>query len=146
FTHFQPAFQASFLDLLRCARTITSTFFGFEILLYMYSFIEYKKKVKFLDYLGISYTTLLVLITIIISIDYYCSHDFEKMYWPVLTLFIGVVFAFLERFDYLIVMEWMMVSVTTMIILMWATTYGMKRLFAIPQKTTLYIAAILLVI
>lgn len=146
FTHFQPMFLASLPDLLRGARTTSYTFIGFEILLFMYPFIENKKQAKLPVFLGISYTTLLVLITTLISIGYYSAHDFEKMDWPVLTLFKGVAFTFLERFDYLIVMEWMMVSVTTMILLMWAITYGMKRLYKIPQKTTLYSAGVVLLI
>ncbi len=145
-THFQPMFQASLPDLLRGARTTTYTFVGFEILLFIYPFIEKKEKAKLPVYLGISYTTLLVLITTLISIGYYSAHDFEKMEWPVLTLFKSVSFSFLERFDYLVVMEWMMVSVTTMILLMWAITYGMKRLYTIQQKTALYMITIILLI
>jgi hypothetical protein len=68
------------------------------------------------------------------------------MDWPILTLFKSVSFSFIERFDYLVVMEWMMVSVTTMMLLMWGITYGMKRLYAVRQKTTLYIVTIILLI
>lgn len=146
FTHFQPMFQASIPDLLRGARTTTYTFVGFEILLFIYPFIEKREKAKLPVYIGISYTTLLALTTTLISIGYYSAHDFEKMDWPILTLFKGVSFSFLERFDYLVVMEWMMVSVTTMILLSWAITFGMKRLYSIPQKTTLYSVAIILLL
>lgn len=146
FTHFLPMFQNSLPDLLRGARTTSYTFVGFEILLFIYPFIDKKEKVKLPIYLGISYTTLLVLVTTFISIGYYSAHDFDKMDWPVLTLFKSTSFSFLERFDYLIVMEWMMVSVTTMILLMWAITYGMKRLYTIKQRTTLYAVTIILLI
>ena len=66
------------------------------------------------------------------------------MDWPVLSLFKSVSFTFIERFDYLVIIEWIMVVVPTMVLLMWAITYGTKRIYAIPQKTTLYVVAILL--
>ena len=68
------------------------------------------------------------------------------MNWAVLTLFKSVSFTFLERFDYFVIAEWMMVTVPAMILMMWAITYGTKRLFAISQKTTLYVVAILLLV
>lgn len=145
-SHFQPMFQASLPDLLRGAKTTSYTFVGFEVLLFIYPFIEKKKKAKLPVYLGITFTTIIVLVTTLISIGYYSPHDFEKMDWPVLTLFKGVSFSFLERFDYLVVMEWMMVSVSTLILLMWTITYGMKRIYAINQRTTLYTVAIIILI
>lgn len=142
YTHFLPLFDASFPELLRGAKETSYTFIGVEILFFVYPFIENKKKAKLPAYLSVTYTTLFVLITTIISIGYYSPHDFEKMDWPVLTLFKSISFTFLERFDYLVVIEWMMVSLTTMILVMWVITYGMKRLYMVRQKTTLYSVAI----
>lgn len=146
FTHFLPMFNNPLPNILRGARTTTFTFIGFEILLFIYPFIENKEKAKLPVYLGISCTALIVFITSAISIGYYSAHDFEKMDWAILTLFKSVSFTFLERFDYLVVMEWMMVSVTTMILSMWAITYGMKRIYAVRQRTTLYVVTIILLI
>src|SRR5699024_12222424 len=42
--------------------------------------------------------------------------------------------------------EWLMDTVRTMIFLEWEVTHGLKRLYAIPQKKTLYVLAILLLI
>lgn len=145
-THFQPMFDASIIELLKGARTTTYTFLGLEILFVIYPFIENKKNAKLPAYLGVTASALLVLITTIISIGYYSPNDFDLMDYPVLSLFKSVSFSFMERFDYFVVMEWMMVVIPTMVLLMWATTYGTKRLYAIPQKTTLYVVSIFLLI
>src|SRR5690625_4226492 len=145
-THFQPIFEASITDLLKGARATAYTFLGIEILFIIYPFIENKQNAKLPAFLGVSTSAFLVLVTTIISIGYYSPYDFELMNWAVLTLFKSVSFSFLERFDYFIIAEWMMVTVPAMILMMWAVTYGTKRLFAIPQKTTLYVVAILLLI
>ena len=144
FAHFQPMFEASITDLLKGARTTSYTFLGLEILFVIYPFIDNKEDAKLPAYLGVSASAFLVLFATVISIGYYSPYDFDLMDWPVLSLFKSVSFSFMERFDYLIIVEWMMITIPTMILLMWAITYGTKRLYAIPQKTTLYVFAFLL--
>lgn len=142
--HFQPMFEASITDLLKGARTTAYTFLGLEILFVIYPFIDNKKDAKLPTYLGVSASAFLILITTIISIGYYSPYDIDLMEWPVISLFKSVSFSFMERFDYIVIAEWMMVTIPTMILLMWAITHGTKRLYAIPQKTTLYVVAFLM--
>src|SRR5699024_406619 len=104
------------------------------------------RNVKLPTFLGVSFTTFIVLATVIISIGYFSSQELEKTNWAVLKLFRGISLPLVERLDYLIMVEWMMVTIPTMLILMWCITYGTKRLFAIKQKTTLYGVSILLLI
>src|SRR5699024_679317 len=101
-----------------------------------------KKKAKLPVYLGLSVSALLVLVTTIISIGYYSPYDLNKMDWADLSLFKSVSLAFLERFDYIIVAEWMMITVPTMIFLMWWVTHGVKRLYVISKKRILYVMAV----
>lgn len=146
FFHFQPMFQTSISDLLKGAHTSAYTFLGIEYLFIIYPFIENKRQAKLPVYIGITISTLLVLLTTIISIGYFSLHDFQRMDWPVLRLFKSVSFSFLERFDYIIIAEWMMVVIPSLSLMMWAITHGMKRLYKIPQKNTLYIMAILFIV
>lgn len=145
-THFLPPFQASFKELLLGAKATTYSFIGFEILLIVYPFIQNKKDAKLPAYLGVSLSAILILGMTVISIGYFSPKQIESIDWTVLSLFKTVSFSFLERFDYVIVAEWMMVVIPNMILLMWIITYGVKRLYKVPQKTTLYIASILILI
>lgn len=145
-SHYLPMFQASVMELLMGARATVYTFLGLEILFIIYPFIDNKKKAKRPIFLGLFFSTLHVLLTTIIAIGYFSEKGLSKMEWPVLSLFKSVSLSFLERFDYLVVAEWMMVALPTMVFLMWATTYGVKRLYSISQRKTLYTVAILLLI
>lgn len=145
-SHFHPMFEASFMDLIKGAKTTAYTFLGLEILFVIYPFIDNKKDAKLPAYLGVSTSAILVLITTIISIGYYSPNNINFMDWPVLSLFKSVSFSFIERFDYIIIAEWMMVTVTTLILLMWAIIYGTKRLYAIPQKKTLYVTSLVFLV
>ncbi|WP_246880346.1 GerAB/ArcD/ProY family transporter [Sporosarcina sp. 6E9] len=142
-THFFPMFDASFTELLKGARSTIYTFLGLEIIFVIYPFIDNKKDAKLPSYIGISISALLVLSTTIISLGYFSPNDFNLITWPVLSLFKSVSFSFMERFDYFIIAEWMMVTIPTMVLLMWMITHGAKRLYAIPENTTLYVVSIL---
>jgi len=142
-SHYLPMFQASATELLKGAKATVYTFLGLEILFIIYPFVDNKKKAKRPIFLGLVISALHVLITTIIAIGYYSSYGLSIMQWPVLALFKSVTLPFLERFDYLVVAQWMMVALPTMVFLMWAATYGVKRLYGISQKKALYSIAIL---
>jgi len=141
--HFLPMFEASITDLLKGARTTSYTFLGMEILFFIHPFIENKKNAKLPVFIGLSISAFLVLITTIISIGYYSPNDFNLITWPVLSLFKSVSFSFMERFDYFIIAEWMMVTIPTLVLLMWMITHGANRLYAVSHKKSLYIVATL---
>lgn len=145
-THFLPLFDASMIELLKGARTTSYSFFGLEILFIIYPFIDNKKDARLPTFLGLSTSACIILVTTIISIGYYSPNDFDLMDWPVLSLFKSVAFSFMERFDYLVIAEWMMVTIPTMILLMWMITHGTKRIYGISQKKTLYTVSVLLLI
>jgi len=145
-THLLPIFQSPMPELLNGARASTFTFLGIEAILVIYPFIENKQHAKRSTILGICVSTLIVLLVTMISLGYYSSEDFEEINWSVLRLFKGISFPMIERLDYVVVVEWMMVTLPTIIFIMWMTTHGMKRLYGIKQKTTLYIVSIVLLI
>jgi|SRR5690625_657183 len=145
-THFQPVLNTSVVNLLKGAKSTTLSLLGIEILFIIYPFIENKNKLKKPVYFGAFFSAFIILLSTIISIGYYSPLDFEKMDWAVLTLIKEVSFSFIERFDYIVVVEWFMIVLPTMAVYMWAITYGVKRLYAVSQKMTLYSISIALLI
>ena len=145
-THLLPIFQSSIPELLKGARASIFTFLGIEAIFVIFPFIENRQDAKRSTILGICASTLIVLLMTMISIGYYSSEDFEEINWSVLRLFKGISLPMIERLDYVVVVEWMMVTLPTIILIMWMITRGMKRMYKIKQKTTLYIVAIILLI
>lgn len=145
-THFLPLFEASITDLLKGAKTTSYSFLGLEILFIIYPFIDNKEKVKWPTYLGVTTSSFVVLITTIVSIGYFSPNDFDLLDWPVVSLFKSVTFSFMERFDYFVIAEWIMVTIPTAILFMWGITQGTKRLFRVKENITLYVASFILLI
>ncbi|GAB3060845.1 GerAB/ArcD/ProY family transporter [Virgibacillus ainsalahensis] len=145
-THYQPAFQASFTELINGAKSTAYTFIGFEILLFIYPFIQNKQKAKLPVFAAVLWSAFIVFITTFIAIGFFSPGQLERREWSLLSLFKIQTFSFIERMDFVVVAEWMMVIIPNMILLMWGIIYGMKRLYRIPQKTSLYIVSGLLLI
>jgi spore germination protein AB len=144
--HFMPMFQASVPELLEGVKATTFSLSGFEILFILYPFIKNKEKIKLPLFLGLSYTVLSILLVTVVSIGYYSRMDLDEIKWATLGLFKNVSYTFVERLDNLIIFEWIMVILPNLVLLMWAMTYGLKRLYKFPQKTSLYITSIIILI
>ncbi|MFD1445964.1 GerAB/ArcD/ProY family transporter [Oceanobacillus profundus] len=146
FNHYLPLFQAPFVDILKGARATSYTFMGFEILFLVYPFIQNKNKVRITSLLAVSWSALLVLSATMLAIGFFSAEQLERREWAVLVLFKTQSFPFVERFDYIVVAELMMVVVPSLLFLMWGLTYSMKRVYKVKQKPTLYVVAIIFLI
>ncbi|CDQ40767.1 MULTISPECIES: GerAB/ArcD/ProY family transporter [Virgibacillus] len=145
-SHFQPMFQSSLTELLEGARQTAYTFSGIELLFLLYPFVQNKKSVKLPVYLGALWSALLVMAATVVVTGFFTPEEIKAREWSVLGLYKIQSFSFVERFDYIVVAEWMMVTLPNMILCSWAVIYGIKRLYKIPQKTTLYVLVSLLAI
>ncbi|WP_042149300.1 GerAB/ArcD/ProY family transporter [Paucisalibacillus sp. EB02] len=141
-----PIFQTSFPDLLKGARATSYTLTGVEILMVIYPFIQNKEKAKLPVFLGLAYTTLMLLITTIVSIGYFSAEGLRSIDWALLILYKSASFTFIERLDYIVVVVWLMVILPNLALSLWAMSFGIKRLYKVPQKVTLWIITILILI
>lgn len=135
--HYLPMFDTALPDLLEGTRATTYNLAGFNFLFLFYPFIQNKEKAKLPVFLAVSYITFILLLTTMLTIGYYSLNNISAIEWPGLTLFKSVSFTFIERVDYLVIAEWLLILIPNNVILMWGITYGLKRLYLIPQKHTL---------
>lgn len=143
---FLPVMDHGMKDILEGTAATAYTFMGFEILFFLYPFIQTKKKIGRSIVWSVSYSVFLVLLTTIITIGYHSPEQLQRRIWVVLHLFKIQSTPFVERLDYIVVAEWMMVTLPNMMLFMWGATYIAKRLYKIPIKVSLYIASGLLLI
>ncbi|WP_138420625.1 GerAB/ArcD/ProY family transporter [Aquibacillus sediminis] len=143
---FQPFFEASPMELMEGARATSYSLLGLEVVLFIYPFIDDKKKAQLPSQLGVAITALFLLLVTIISIGFMGRERLADSYWPILIFYKFISYEIIERFDLIVVTAWMMVVLPVMILLTWMMTYGMKRMYNIRQKKTLFIICFLLFI
>lgn len=144
--HFLPIMQASPWDVLKGAQQVTFSVLGLEILLFVYPFIQNKKKAALPVHLGVFFTTFLIMLVTVVSIGYFSPDQLKQTVWPTLSLFKIISFSVLERFDFLAVALWMMVIIPNVVLFGWMIIHSLKRLFNFSEKPSLYTLAILLFI
>lgn len=146
-THLLPIFTASIPELLKGAKATTYSLSGFETLFMLYPFIDNKEKTKLPIFLGMGYATLLILVSTVIVLGYYSLEDLPEARFSTLAIFKSVSYTFIERLDFIVVAQWIFVIVPNLTLLLWAITYGTKRLYKIPQRIMVYtVAAIVLIL
>ncbi|MGR9047038.1 GerAB/ArcD/ProY family transporter [Halobacillus faecis] len=142
--HFLPVFQTPAPDLLKGVQQVTFTVLGLEILLFVYPFIQDKKRAALPAHAGVFFTTFLILLVTVVSIGYFSPDQLKSTVWATLSLFKIISFSVLERFDFIAVALWMMVIIPNIVLFGWMIVHSLKRLFNAPKKPTLYGLAFLL--
>ncbi|HAM79956.1 GerAB/ArcD/ProY family transporter [Ornithinibacillus bavariensis] len=140
--NFLPMFQTSIPELLKGAKETSYTLVGFEILMIIYPFITNKNKAKLPAFLGLTLSIFTVLLVTTISIGYFAAEGLKHIDWALLILFKSASLTFLERLDYIVVMVWLMVILPNLVFLLWAISYGVKRVYKVPEKITIWVLAI----
>lgn len=146
FDHFLPMFDASFTQILKGAKVTTYSVIGFEILFFIYPYISNKKNIRRSAFWAVAFSSFVVLSFTIISIGYFSPHDLSDVNWSVITLFKSVSFSFIERLDYIVVVEWMMIVLPNLVLLLWIISQGLKRIYHVPPKYSLYIISAICVL
>src|SRR5699024_10506011 len=75
---------------------------GFEILFFIYPFVDNKEKIKMPVFLALFYTKLVLLLSTITVIGYFNPLSLEDITWSLLSLFKNVSYSFIERLDYIV--------------------------------------------
>ena len=146
FYSFLPIMDKGMMEIIQGATSTAYTFMGFEILFFLYPFVSNKKNIRLPTVLGVSYAAFIVLLTTVVSIGFISAEQLGRRVWPVLNLFKLQSSPFIERLDYVVVAEWMMVTTPKAILLMWGITYTAKRLYNISSKLSLYFTSGLLLV
>lgn len=147
FLNFLPVMDREITDILRGVTKTAYTFTGFEALLFIYPFIANKEKAGRAVFLGFSWFMFLVLILTNIVVGFLSPEQLQRRIWPVLNMFKIQTSPIIERLDYIVVAEWMMVALPKIILLTWCITHIAKRLYNVSTKVSAYaIAAITLIL
>lgn len=144
--HFLPIMEASYSDIAKGGFKTTYSLIGFEALMFIYPYVQNKRKAHLSAQQAVWGTTFLTLAVVVITIGYFSGPQLERLIWPTLSMFKIIQFSFAERFDIIAVGLWMMVILPNMVTAMWLCTHTVKRIYGLRHKHVLYVSAVLLFI
>lgn len=137
-----PVLSASPAELLRGAYRMTLTMLGYEVIMFVYPYLKDKKKAQKFAHLGLFFTTILVLVLMIVAIVYFSPKQLEKTVWATLTMLKIVRIPNLERFEFIAISLWMVIILPNLLFYMWAAFQGLKRTFRMKDKWSIIVTSI----
>ncbi|MDZ5473120.1 GerAB/ArcD/ProY family transporter [Bacillus sp. 31A1R] len=140
-THLLPIWETKTLDIIKGISKTALSIIGFELLLFVFPYIENKKRANFYAQMGNAYTTLLFTVVTLVSIGFFSEVSLTRTIWPVLSMFKIIQFPNLERFEFIAISFWMLIVLPNICIYLWAATKGIKRVFGKNQRRYIFIAA-----
>lgn len=129
-----PIMSATPMELLRGAYRMTLTMLGYELVMFVYPYLKDKKNAHKFAHLGLFFTTVLVVVLMIVAIVYFSPKQLEKTIWATLTMLKIVRVPNLERFEFIGISLWMVIILPNLLFYMWAAFTGLKRMFSIKDK------------
>ncbi|QPC46549.1 GerAB/ArcD/ProY family transporter [Mangrovibacillus cuniculi] len=138
-TQYFPLFNHSFKEMMMATLKTSYTILGFEILFFVYPFVDDQKKTMRYVNIALIYTTIQITLVTIVCIGFFSDVSLEKTIWPVLSMFKIVRLPNLERFEFIAVSFWMLVILPNLALYLWAASRGVRHVFNIPQKYAVWI-------
>ena len=146
FLNFLPIMDRGISDIMRGVVANAYTFSGFEILFFIYPFVERKDRITKPVILGTSFISFLILLSTTIAIGFLSPDELQRRIWPLLNLYKVQTSPIIERLDYVVIAEWMMVVLPKAILLMWCISYIAIRMYNFPKKASIYVFSILILV
>ncbi|MCA1053945.1 spore germination protein [Rossellomorea aquimaris] len=143
--HLQPVFTASWKEHAMGIYKVSFSLIGFELLMIIYPYVKEKKNVLKYSLIGTWYSTFLFALVTAVSVGFFSEESLLKTIWPVLSMFKIVRIPNLERFEFIAVSFWMLVILPNLCIYFWAATRGVKRVFNLSQKRTIFFFGLVLI-
>ena len=140
-THLFPIMNTGIKNIASGIYKTSFSIMGFELLLFVYPYIQEKKKALLYAELGNLYTTILFTVVTVVCITFFAGESLKRTIWPVLSLFKIVRLPNLERFEFIAVSFWLLIILPNLCSYLWAASKGFTRLFNIKQSKGIYIIA-----
>lgn len=141
-----PFLEATPTELLQAAKSMSFTITGFELILVYFPFVQNKKLAGRYTHIGLAITTLYYLAVTLTTIVYFSGPQLLKHIWATLSLLKIIQLPFLERLEYIALPLWMFVVLPGILLPAWSVTRGLKRMWAIQQKKSLYAVCLIVFI
>ncbi|WP_409176870.1 GerAB/ArcD/ProY family transporter [Brevibacillus fortis] len=133
-----PIMDTSLEDLFNGMIAMSLTSAGFEILYVVYPYVQNKDRVNKSVQLGVLVTYLIYLFVMIVALVFFSQGQLMRTIWATLNMQKMVYLPILERFELVVISLWLLVILPNIMLYLWASARGLKRLFGFNLRHSLY--------
>jgi spore germination protein (amino acid permease) len=125
-----PVFQDGFSSFFMKFAYGAYGFYGIELFLLIYPFINDKKKVKKAGYTSVAFTCVIYTWFVFISIDYLGIDIIPKYLWPVLTTVKAANLRAIRNFSYIFIYFWILIALKSITVHYYASSLILNDLIS----------------
>lgn len=144
FTYLLPFFQHSLKDYYVSAKEAALIYLGFETMLIYFPFIKARNQSAKWGHLALIFSTIVYTSIAIVTFMFFTQEKLEYLIWPTLTMIKILRFSFLERFEFIFIVAWLLVIIPVMCIYLWSAVRCIK--VTMPKLKATYVLIGFLVI
>lgn len=133
-----PVMDTSLENLFNGMIAMSLTSAGFEILYVAYPYVQNKERVQKSVQLGVLVTYLIYLLVMIVALVFFSQGQLMRTIWATLNMQKMVYLPILERFELVVISLWLLVILPNIMLYLWASARGLKRLFGFTLRHSLY--------
>ncbi|RZT21415.1 GerAB/ArcD/ProY family transporter [Fictibacillus sp. BK138] len=144
FGRLQPVGSNSFTEIIKASPDAFVSLIGFELILFIMPFIKNPKKSLMVLSIANLFTLMLYIFLFITCVISFSGVQLSLIQAPLLYLFRGLSFEFVERIDIIFLSFWIVPISTTLVIQLFNASLGVQKLFSIQRKKSVYLLSFIL--
>ncbi|GAB1532730.1 MULTISPECIES: GerAB/ArcD/ProY family transporter [Brevibacillus] len=133
-----PIMDTSFENLLKGMLAMSLTSVGFEVIYVVYPFVQNKERVNKSTQWAVLVTYLAYVLIMIVSLVFFSQGQLMRTIWATLNLHKMVHLPVLERFELVVISLWLIVVLPNIMLYLWCSARGLKRLFGFNLRKSLH--------
>ncbi|MFS0558493.1 GerAB/ArcD/ProY family transporter [Brevibacillus sp. 179-C9.3 HS] len=133
-----PIMDTSLENLFNGMIAMSLTSAGFEILYVVYPYVQNKDRVHKSAQYGVLVTYLIYLLVMIVALVFFSQGQLMRTIWATLNMQKMVYLPILERFELVVISLWLLVILPNIMLYLWSSARGLKRLFGFNLRHSLY--------
>ncbi|MFI8714185.1 GerAB/ArcD/ProY family transporter [Brevibacillus brevis] len=133
-----PIMDTSFENLLKGMLAMSLTSVGFEVIYVVYPFVQNKERVNKSTQWAVLVTYLAYVLIMIVSLVFFSQGQLMRTIWATLNLHKMVHLPVLERFELVVISLWLIVVLPNIMLYLWCSARGLKRLFGFNLRKSVY--------
>ena len=133
-----PILDANMEQLFKGMVAMSLTSIGFEVIYAVYPYVQNKERVVTSTQWAILVTYLIYTLVMVVSLVFFSQGQLMRTIWATLNLKKMVYLPIMERFELVGISVWLLVVLPNIMIYLWASARGIKRLFGCNLRKSLY--------
>ena len=133
-----PILDTNMEQLFKGMVAMSLTSIGFEVIYAVYPYVQNKERVVSSTQWAILVTYLIYTLVMVVSLVFFSQGQLMRTIWATLNLKKMVYMPIMERFELVGISVWLLVVLPNIMIFLWASARGIKRLFGCNLRKSLY--------